>query len=138
MRFIIIRKADANSEGADEATPELAEAMMAYHEAMGRSLKILGGDGLKPSREGARVKFRNGKPLVIDGPFAETKEIVAGFTLVEAGSLAEVLEWAKRWPALDGDGEVELEVRPLYEIEDFGDAFTPELKADAQRILGGG
>ena len=135
MRFMIIRKGDAQTEAGEGATRELAAAMMQYHEEMGRALKILGGDGLQPTSKGAKVKFRKGKPLVTDGPFTETKEIVAGYTLVEAASLAEVLEWARRWPTLDADGEVELEVRQLYEIEDFGDAFDDELKAQAERLL---
>lgn len=136
MRFMIIRKGDAETEAGVQPTRELAEAMMAYHEAMGRELKILGGDGLKPTSAGAKVRFRNKKPMVIDGPFTETKEIIAGYTLVEADSLADVLRWVERWPQIDGHGEVEIEVRQLYEIEDFGDAFSPELKADAERILG--
>lgn len=137
MRFMIIRRADAETEAGTLPTAELAEAMMQHHEAMGRELKILGGDGLKPTSAGARVKFRKGKPVVSDGPFAETKEIIAGYTLVEADSLEQVLAWAKRWPPLDGHGEVELEIRPLWEIEDFGDAFSADLKADAERIMGG-
>ncbi|MDZ4372662.1 MAG: YciI family protein [Phenylobacterium sp.] len=136
MRFMIIRKADADTEAGVMPSRELAEAMMTHHEAMGRHLKILGGDGLKPTAVGARVKFHKGKPLVIDGPFTETKEIIAGYTLVEAASLAEVLEWAKTWPCLDSEGEVELEIRPLYEIEDFGEAFSPDLKTEAERIMG--
>jgi len=135
MRFMIIRKGDAETEAGAMPTRELAEEMMAYHEEMGRHLKILGGDGLKPTAVGAKVKFRKGKPLVTDGPFTETKEIIAGYTVVEADSLAQVLEWARRWPQIDGHGEVELEIRQLYEIEDFGDAFSDELKADAERIL---
>jgi hypothetical protein len=91
MRFMIIRKGDAETEAGGKPTRELAEAMMAYHEEMGRELKILGGDGLKPTSAGAKVKFRKGKPLVTDGPFTETKEIIAGDTLVEADSLAQVL-----------------------------------------------
>jgi hypothetical protein len=108
---------------------------MAYHEEMGRHLKILGGDGLKPTSAGAKVRFRKNKPLVIDGPFTETKEIIAGYTLVEAGSLAAVLEWAKLWPCVDGNGDVELEIRQLYELDDFGDAFAGDLKAEAERIM---
>ncbi len=135
MRFMIIRKADANTEGDDVATQELAAAMMAYHEEMGAALKILGGDGLQPSRKGARVQFADGKPKVIDGPFAETKELIAGYTVVEAKSLAEVVEWARRWPPIDGQGAVQLEIRQLYEIEDFGEAFTPKLKEQADRIF---
>jgi len=135
MRFMIIRKGDAETEAGTMPSRELAEKMMAYHEEMGRHLKILGGDGLKPTSAGAKVRFRKKKPMVIDGPFTETKEIIAGYTLVEADSLAEVLEWAKRWPCLDGDGNVELEIRQLYEIDDFGDAFSEELKAEAERIM---
>lgn len=138
MRFMIIRKGDAETEAGAPPSRELAEAMMAHHEEMGRDLRILGGDGLKPTSAGAKVKFRKGKPFVTDGPFTETKEIVAGYTLVEADSLEAVLVWVRRWPALDANGEVELEVRPLYEIEDFGDAFSPELKADAERIMAKG
>ena len=135
MRFMIIRKGDAETEAGKMPSRELAEEMMAYHEEMGRHLKILGGDGLKPTSAGAKVRFRQKKPMVIDGPFTETKEIIAGYTLVEADSLAEVLEWAGRWPCLDGDGNVELEIRPLYEIDDFGDAFAGDLKAEAERIM---
>jgi hypothetical protein len=135
MRFMIIRKGDAETEAGTMPSRELAEKMMAYHEEMGRHLKILGGDGLKPTSAGAKVRFRKNKPLVIDGPFTETKEIIAGYTLVEAGSLAEVLEWAKLWPCVDGDGNVELEIRQLYELDDFGDAFAGDLKAEAERIM---
>jgi hypothetical protein len=135
MRFMIIRKGDAETEAGTMPSRELAETMMAYHEEMGRHLKILGGDGLKPTSAGAKVRFRKNKPLVIDGPFTETKEIIAGYTLVEADSLAEVLEWAKLWPCVDGDGDVELEIRQLYEIDDFGDAFSGDLKAEAHRIM---
>ena len=135
MRFMIIRKGDAETEASAAPTRELAGAMMAYHEEMGRDLKILGGDGLKATSKGAKVKFRKGKPLVTDGPFTETKEIVAGFTLVEADSLAHVLDWVRRWPQIDGHGEVEIEVRELYELEDFGDAFSPELREVADRVL---
>ena len=138
MRFMIIRKGDAETEAGGKATRELAAAMMQYHEEMGRSLTILGGDGLQPTSRGARLKFRKGKPVVTDGPFTESKEVIAGYTLVEAASLAEVIAWARKWPPLDGHGEVELEIRQLYEIADFGEAFSPELAADAERIMGGG
>ncbi|WP_296597014.1 YciI family protein [Phenylobacterium sp.] len=135
MRFMIIRKADADTEAGVEPTAELVTAMMDYHEEMGRHLKILGGDGLHPSAKGARVKFSNGKPLVIDGPFAETKELIAGYTLVEAGSLAEVLEWARRWPAVCGEANVTLEIRQVYEHCELGDAFT-EQASDRAKALG--
>ena len=137
MRFMIIRKGDAETEAGVMPTRELAEKMMAYHEEMGRELKILGGDGLQPTAKGAKVKFRKGKPLVTDGPFTETKEILAGYTLVEADSLEQVLKWARLWPCLDANGEVELEIRQVYELEDLGDAFAePEHRAEAERILG--
>jgi len=135
MRFMIIRKADADTEAGVEPTAELVAAMMDYHEQMGRHLKILGGDGLHPSAKGARVKFSNGKPLVIDGPFAETKELIAGYTLVEAGSLAEVLDWARRWPAVCGEANVTLEIRQVYAHDELGEAFT-EAASERARSLG--
>jgi hypothetical protein len=93
---------------------------------------MLAGEGLKPSSAGTRIKFENGKvKTVLDGPFAETKELVAGFSIIEVKSKAEALEWLKKWPREDGD--VELELRPLYEAEDFGAEFTPELRAREER-----
>lgn len=139
MRYMIIRKADADTEAGKAPDRELAATMIAYHEEMAKHLKVLDGNGLKPTSTGARVHFQGGKPLVIDGPFAETKELIAGYTLVEAESLEQVLEWAKKWPAeCDGGDGLILEVRPVYDIEDFGDAFDDELKAKADGIgLGG-
>ena len=137
MRFMIIRKGDAETEAGVMPSRELAAAMMDYHEEMAKAGMVLGGDGLKPTSQGAKIKFSKGKPMVIDGPFAETKEVVAGYTLVQADSLAEVVAWAKRWPPIDGHGAVELEIRPLWEIEDFGDAFSPDLKDQADRIFQG-
>ncbi len=108
--------------------------MIAYHEEMGRALKVLGGDGLHPSSKGARVKFKGGKlAAVTDGPFAETKELIAGFTLVEANSLEDVLEWAKRWPAIGFEANVELEVRRVYEHDELG--FSEELQAQAAKVF---
>lgn len=136
MRFMIIRKGDADTEAGVMPTAEMAQAMIDYHEEMARALKILGGDGLQPTSKGARVSFRGGKPLVIDGPFTEAKEVIAGYTLVEAESLAQVLEWAKKWPQCDGCGEVQLEIRQLYDLEDLGDAFADDaLRAQATRVL---
>ncbi len=134
MRFMIIRKADAETEGEDTPTPELFAAMGNYMEEMNAAGVLRGGDGLKPSRYGARLDFHNGKPTVIDGPFTETKELVAGFTLIEVPSLADAIEWMKKWPALDAHGQVRLEIRPLYEAEDFGDAFTPEERDREDRL----
>ena len=137
MRFMIIRKGDAETEAGTMPSRELAEKMMAYHEEMGRHLKILDGNGLHPTARGAKVKFTKGMPKVIDGPFAETKEVVAGYTLVEAASLEEVLEWATKWPPLDGHGEVELEIRRVYEVEEFGDVFEGDLKDQHGRVMKG-
>jgi hypothetical protein len=117
---MIIRKADPQTEAGAMPTPELLDAMQGYNEEMVRAGVMLAGDGLRPSRDGARVKFRGGKPTIVDGPFAETKELVAGYSIIQVGSKAEALEWLRKWPPLDGDGEVELELRQLYEAEDFG------------------
>lgn len=121
MRFMIIRKADANTESPDDVivSPELMEAMAAYNLEMIKAGVFVGGDGLQPSSKGARVKIaRDGaKPVVTDGPFAETKELIAGFTLIKVASFEEALDWVKRWPK--EDGPVELELRQVYEFEDF-------------------
>jgi len=122
MRFMIIRKADKQTEA--EPTPLPSEALLAamgkYNEELVRAGAMLDGAGLQPSRKGARIKFSGGKPTVIDGPFAEAKELVAGYTIIQVKSREEAIEWVKRWPPLDGDGQVELELRQLYEFEDFG------------------
>ena len=139
MRVMIIRKADAETEAGTLPSAELAEAMMSYMQRMKDAGVLLDmGNGLKPSARGARVVFNKGKPLVIDGPFAETKELIAGYSLLEVASLEEAIAWAKDWPCQDADGAVTLEIRPLWEVEDFGDAFSPELTAthDAIRAEG--
>ena len=122
MRFMIIRKADKQTEA--EPTPLPSEALLAamgkYNEELARAGALLDGAGLHPSRKGARIKFSGGKPSVIDGPFAEAKELIAGYTIIQVKSREEAIEWVKRWPPLDGDGHVELELRQMYELEDFG------------------
>lgn len=128
MRFMIIRKADANTEGEDKPTDALVKAMMAYNEEMIRAGVMVGGEGLQPSRKGAKVEFHRGKPRVIDGPFTEAKELVAGYTLIQVKSREEAIEWAKRWPVEDGDGEVRLELRQIYEVEDFGADVAPAIR----------
>jgi hypothetical protein len=95
---------------------------------------LVGADGLHLSSKGARVKFSKGKPSVTDGPFTEVKELIAGFTMIQAKSKEEAIEWVKRWPALDADGEVEIEIRQVFEADDFGDAATPELRAQEERL----
>jgi hypothetical protein len=132
MRFMIIRKADANTEAGVTPDPKLFEAMGAYMEEMVKAGVLLAGEGLQASSKGARVRFSNGVPTVIDGPFAETKELIAGFTLIEVKSKEEAIEWVKRWPRLDGD--VELEIRQVHEAEDFGDALSPELRESEEQM----
>jgi hypothetical protein len=134
MRFMIIRKADAQTEAEDMPTEQLLADMGAYMEELARAGVLLGGDGLKPSRTGVRINFKDGTPSVVDGPFAETKELVAGYTLLQCGSMEEAVEWMKKWPRLDGNGNVSLEIRPLYEADDFGEAFTPELREQEDRL----
>ena len=135
MRFMIIRKADADTEARKMPSRELAAAMMAYNEEMAKAGVLLGGDGLRPTADGFRVKFSDGRPTVIDGPFAEAKELVAGYTLIQVNSREEALEWARRWPVEDADGQAYLEVRRLYELEDFGeDVFTPDLVETYERL----
>ncbi len=132
MRFMIIRKADGETEAGAKPSQDLIRDMLNYHEQLAKSGVLLGGDGLMPSSRGARVRFTGGKPRITDGPFSEAKELIAGFTLIQAKSKEEALEWVKRWPASDGHGNVELEVRQLYELEDF-DA-DPALKAQEERV----
>lgn len=122
MRFVVIRKADPDTEAGVMPSEALIEAMQRYNEEMVKAGVLLSGAGLKPSAQGARVSFRNGTPTVVDGPFAEAKELIAGFSVIEVASRAEALEWLRRWPAEDGGGNVQLELRPLYELEDFGDS----------------
>lgn len=135
MRFMIIRRADAETEASALPSQELVDSMMAFHLEMAEAGIVRGGDGLQPTSKGARVEFTNGKPTVIDGPFTEAKELVAGFTLIEVASKQEAIEWMKKWPVLDGHGNVVLELRQLYEIEDFGDAVTPEAKEISDRVF---
>jgi len=128
MRFMIIRRADQQTEAGAMPSEPMLTLMGNYMKEISDAGILLAGEGLKPSSEGARVKFTNGKPRVIDGPFSETKELIAGYMLIRADSKEEAIEWAKRWPALDLEQNVELEIRQLFEEDDFGDEFTPELR----------
>ena len=134
MRFMIIRKADPQTEAWAKPSRELVDAMMAYNESMIRAGVMLGGDGLKPSSRGHRITFSKGKPKITDGPFAESKELVAGYTIFQVASREEALEWVKRWPVEDADGEVELELRELYEAEDFGDVVEETVRRHRELI----
>jgi len=120
MRFMIIRKAGENTERGDRPSQALLDAMMAYHDDLAKKGVLVDGAGLRPSSQGARIRIDGPggqPPLVTDGPFAETKELVAGFTIINAGSLEEAKALVRNWPP--EDGPVELEIRPLYEAEDF-------------------
>ena len=132
MRFMIIRKADKNTEAGVLPSQELLTAMMKYNEELVKAGVMLQGEGLQPTSKGARVKFAAGKPSVVDGPFTETKELIAGFTMIQVRSKEEAIEWVKRWPVEDGD--VELEIRQVFEAEDFGEEFTPELREQEERL----
>lgn len=126
MRFMIIRRADADTEAGRPASPELVEAMTRYHQELAEAGVLLDGAGLHPSSSGAVVEFEGGRTSVIDGPFAEAKELVAGYTIVRADSLDEVVELVKRWPTLDGGGNVEIEIRQIGETDDYD--MSEELK----------
>jgi hypothetical protein len=128
MRFMIIRRADEETEAGVMPSQELLEAMTAYNEELVKAGVMLAGEGLQPSSKGARISFSGGTPTVTDGPFTESKELIAGYTLIEVRSREEALEWVKRWPAQDGGGNAQLELRQVFEAEDFGEAFTPELR----------
>jgi hypothetical protein len=131
---MIIRKADADTEAGKLPSEQLIADMLSYNEELVKAGVMLAGEGLQPTSKGARVKFSGGKPTVIDGPFAEAKELIAGFTLIEVRSREEAIEWVKRWPRSDGDGEVELELRQVFEADDFGDDFTPALREQEERL----
>jgi hypothetical protein len=136
MRFMIIRKAEAETEASAMPTEQLFADMMRYNEEMISAGVMLAGEGLRASAMGARVKFHGGRPNVIDGPFAETKELVAGFSIIQVSSLQEAIDWVKRWPQSDGHGGVEIEIRQVLEAEDFGEAFTPELQEKENQLRG--
>ena len=125
MRFMIIVKATKDSEAGVMPEEQLFADMAAYHEALAKAGMLLDGSGLQPSAKGWRIKYAGGKRTVVDGPFAETKELVAGYTLIQAKSREEALEWTKRFPAPAGAGkDCEIEVRQLFELEDFGTSAT--------------
>ena len=133
MRFMIIVRASEDSEAGKLPSTELLTAMGKYNEELVKAGILLAAEGLRPSSQGARIKFSGSKRTVVDGPFTETKELVAGFWLWQCRSYEEAIEWAKRCPNPTGeDGEIE--VRQVYEMEDLGDQFTAELRAQEQRI----
>jgi hypothetical protein len=133
MRVMVIVKASKSSEAGEMPDPGLLEAMTAYNEELVKNGVMLAGEGLQPSSKGARVRFSGASRTVIDGPFAETKELVAGFWIFQVKSLAEAIEWVKRAPN-PMPGESEIEIRPIFEVEDFGDNLTPEVRAREERM----
>ena len=134
MRFMIIRKADAETEAGAMPSEQLLADMLSYNEELVRAGVMLTGDGLRPSSEGARVTFKDGDVSITDGPFAEAKELIAGFSLIQAKSKEEAIEWVKRWPASDGHGNAEIEIRQVIELDDFGDELTPEVRDQHARL----
>jgi hypothetical protein len=134
MRFMVIVKASKDSEAGKMPSHELLEAMGKYNEELGKAGILLAGEGLHPSSKGARVRFSGNKRTVIDGPFAETKELIAGFWLWQVNSKEEAIEWVKRCPNPMPGAESEIEIRQVFEAEDFGEEFTPELREQEQRL----
>ena len=134
MRFMIMVKATDQSEAGELPSQELLEQMQKYNEELVKAGVLLAGEGLHPSNKVARVRFSGDKRTVIDGPFTEAKELVAGYWLWEVKSLDEAIEWAKRCPSDPSGVESELEIRPVFEAEDFGEELTPELREQEQRL----
>jgi hypothetical protein len=130
MRVMVFVKANEQSEAGEMPTSEMLAEMMAFNEELVREGVMLAGEGLHPSSRGVRVAFSGRDRRVIDGPFAETKELVAGYWLWQVRSLDEAVEWIKRSPFQEG----EVELRPVFEPDDFGDALTPELREQEQRL----
>jgi len=133
MRFMVLIKADHNSEAGVMPDQQLLADMGRYNEELVKADVMLAGEGLHPSSKGARVRFSGQDRKVIDGPFAESKELIAGFWLWQCASLQEAIEWVKRCPN-PMSGETEVEIRQVFEAEDFGEAFTPELRAQEDRL----
>lgn len=133
MRFMVIVKATKESEAGKMPSEKLLAEMGNYNEELVKAGVMLAGEGLHPSSKGKRVRFSGKQRTVIDGPFAETKELVAGFWLFQAKSMDEAVEWVKRCPN-PMEGESEIEIRQIFEAEDFGAELTPELRAQEERL----
>lgn len=133
MKVMVFVKATKGSEAGEMPSAELISQMMAYNEELVKAGIMRDGDGLRPSSEGVRVRFSGENRTVIDGPFPETKELVAGYWIWEVGSLQEAIDWVKRCPNPMSE-ESEIEIRPVFEPQDFGEALTPELAEDWKRL----
>ena len=134
MRFMILVKATKNSEAGALPDEKLLAAMGKFNEELANAGVLVAGEGLQPSSKGARVRFNGDKRTVIDGPFAETKELVAGFWIWKVKSKQEAIEWVKRCPNPMPGEESEIEIRQVFEAEDFGAEFTPELREQEERL----
>jgi len=134
MRFMILRMADNETEAGVMPSEAMLRAMGDYMEEMSKAGVLLGGEGLHPSSRGKKIKFSAGKPTIIDGPFSEAKELIGGYAMINVKSEQEALDWVKRWPAMDSGGNVELQLRRVFEDDEFGDEFTPELREREQRM----
>ena len=134
MRVMVMIKATESSEAGEMPSEQLLEEMTAFNEELVKAGVMLAGDGLRPSSDGVRVIFSGGERKVIDGPFAETKELLAGYWVWQVKSLEEAIEWVKRVPDPMPGSEATIEIRPVFEDEDFGDEFTPELRAREQEL----
>ncbi|MDI5935803.1 YciI family protein [Halomonas sp. M4R5S39] len=134
MRFMVMVKASKESEAGTLPSQELLEAMGKYNEELVNAGIMLAGEGLQPSSKGARVRFSGDQRIVIDGPFAETKELVAGYWLWQVASKEEAIEWVKRCPNPMPGTEAEIEIRQVFEADDFGEEFTPELREQEERL----
>jgi hypothetical protein len=133
MRFIVMVKADRHSEAGVMPTEQQLAEMGRFNEELVKAGIMLGGEGLHPSSKGVRVRFSGRDRQVIDGPFSETKELVAGYWIWKCASLQEAIDWVKRCPnPMPGDSEIE--IRQIFEAEDFGEAFTPELREQEDRL----
>jgi hypothetical protein len=134
MRFMILLKADKHSEAGEMPDEKLLTDMGNFNDELIKAGVMVSGEGLHPSSRGARVHFgRDGNVRVVDGPFAETKELLAGFWIWNVKSKEEAIEWVKRVPMPMGGGEAEIEIRQIFDMEDFGEAMTPELREQEER-----
>lgn len=133
MRVMVFVKGTPETEAGAMPDEQLITEMTKYNEELVKAGILLDGEGLHPTSRGARVRWTNGKPTVIDGPFTESKEVIAGYWLWQVRSLEEAIEWVKRCPQ-PTEGEAEIEIRPLFEPEDFGEALTPELREREERM----
>lgn len=133
MRFMVMIKATPQTEAGEMPSEDVLTAMGRYNEELANTGVLLGGEGLHPSDKGARVRFSGGQCSVTDGPFAETRELIAGYWLFQTASLQETIDWIKRCPQ-QAIGDAEIEIRQIFEAEDFGAEFTPELREREDRL----